>query len=101
MNPIREFLEASNLHGLVHISKAESMWGKVLWIFSVVISFSAAGFLINNSFKGWRDQPVSSVISTHPIKDLKFPNVTVCPPKSTNTALNYDLFNLENFFNIP
>ena len=98
MNPLREFLEASNLHGLVHISKAESKWGKILWTVSVVISFSAAGVLINRSYAGWKDQPVSSVISTHPIKNLKFPNVTVCPPKGTNTALNYDLLNLANVF---
>ena len=98
MNLIKEFLEASNLHGLVYISKAESKWAKVLWTVSVVISFSIAGLLINESYTGWKTHPVSSVISTHPVRDLKFPNVTVCPPKVTNTALNYDLVNLEALF---
>ena len=98
MNLIKEFLEASNLHGLVYISKAESKWAKVLWTVSVVISFSLAGLLINESYTGWKTHPVSSVISTHPVRDLKFPNVTVCPPKVTNTALNYDLVNLEALF---
>ena len=98
MNPIREFLEASNLHGLVYISKAESNWGKVLWAVSVLVSFCLAAILIRNSFSDWSAHPVSSVISTHPIKNLKFPNVTVCPPKGTNTALNYDLTRLNNTF---
>ena len=57
-----------------------------------------AGVLINESFGNWSSHPVSSVISTHPIKDLKFPNVTICPPKGTNTALNYDLFKLQKNF---
>ena len=95
---IREFLEASSLHGLVYISKAESLVAKILWAVSVIVSFSLAGVLIHQSFANWSNNPVSSVISTHPIKDLKFPNVTVCPPKDTNTALNYDLFKLENHF---
>ena len=98
MNPFREFLEASNLHGLVHISKAQSKWGKVLWSASVFVSFSLAGILINNSFEEWSARPISSVISTQTIKNLRFPNVTVCPPKGTNTALNYDLTGLNRTF---
>ena len=96
--PIREFLEVSNLHGLSHISKAKSTWGKILWAISVVVSFSLAAILINNSFRDWSDHPFSSVISTYSIKSLKFPNVTVCPPKGTNTALNHDLVNLKTSF---
>ena len=98
MNPFREFLEASNLHGFVYISKAESKWGKVLWTFSIIASFTLAGILINKSFEDWSARPISSVISTHPIESLQFPNVTVCPPKGTNTALNYDLTRLNNTF---
>ena len=98
MSPFREFLEASNLHGLVHISKAESMWGKILWTISVIASFTIASIQINSSFSQWSNQPISSLITTHPIKALKFPNVTVCPPKGTNTALNYDLTRLDKTF---
>ena len=97
-NPVKEFLEGSTLHGLVYISKAESLWGKLLWTFSVLISFSLAIVLIHNSFVDWANHPTSSDISTHPISSLQFPNVTVCPPKGTNTALNYDLARLNNTF---
>ena len=61
ISPVREFLEASTLHGLVYISKAESLWGKILWSISVIVSFSLAGILINNSFADWSAHPVSSV----------------------------------------
>ena len=57
--PIREFLEASTLHGLVYISKAESVWGKILWTLSVIVSFSLAGVLINQSFADWSKHPIS------------------------------------------
>ena len=50
ISPIREFLEASSLHGLVYISKAESVWGRFLWGLSVIVSFSLAFVLINISF---------------------------------------------------
>ena len=98
VGPVREFLETSTLHGLVYISKAETIWGKILWSISVLVSFSLAGLLIQQSFADWSAHPVSSVISTHPIENLKFPNVTVCPPKGTNTALNYDLVKLKSSF---
>ena len=96
---VREFLETSTLHGLVYISKAESVWGKILWTISVILSFSLAVVLINISFANWAAQPVSSVISTHSVRNLKFPNVTICPPKGSNTALNYDLLRLRKTFN--
>ena len=37
-----------------------------------------------------------TTITTHPINELDFPTVTVCPPKGSNTALNYDLMRLRN-----
>ena len=32
---------------------------------------------------------MSTTISTHPITELEFPTVTVCPPRGSNTALNH------------
>ena len=39
---------------------------------------------------------MTTSISTLSISDLKFPNITVCPPKRSNTALNYDLMKAGN-----
>ena len=57
----------------------------------VCLGFIAAGYLIGKSYIAWQDSPVSTSISTYPIKDLDFPIVTVCPPRVSNTALNHDL----------
>ena len=52
---------------------------------------SYACYLINNSFTDWANSPISTTVSTHPIDELPFPMVTVCPPEGANTGLNYDL----------
>ena len=55
-----------------------------------------AGYLINDSYSDWLDSPISTTISTHPIDDLDFPTVTVCPHKGSHTALNHDLMKADN-----
>ena len=62
---------------------------------TVIIGFSLATIIINESFVSWNNSPISTLIETKPIEELKFPNVTVCPPQDTYTTLNYDLQKLE------
>ena len=70
--------------------------GKIAWSFIVCLCFFSAGYLIHSSYSAWQESPVSTSITTHPIADLDFPTVTVCPPKGSNTALNYDLMKADN-----
>ena len=90
-----EFLESSTIHGLSHISQGESRLSRFLWLVIVATCFGTAIYMITNSYKEWQASPVSTTITTHPITELKFPAVTVCPPKGTNTALNYALRNVK------
>ena len=55
-----------------------------------------AGYLINDSYSDWLNSPISTTITTHPIDDLDFPIVTVCPPRGSHTAINYDLMKADN-----
>ena len=55
-----------------------------------------AGYLILSSYSDWQESPISSSITTHPIAELDFPTVTVCPPRGSHTALNYDLMKMDN-----
>ena len=48
------------------------------------------------SYVDWQASPIATSISTHPISELDFPTVTVCPPEGSNTALNYDLARARN-----
>ena len=55
-----------------------------------------AGFLIKESFNSWSESPIKTTIETLPISKIKFPKVTVCPPKNTFTDLNYDMMMTEH-----
>ena len=111
MDILREFLESSTIHGLNYISTAkvgkytldillpvisQTNIGKLAWLLIVCLGFLTAGYLINSSYSAWLASPVATTITTLPIADLDFPTVTVCPPKDSNTALNYDLMKADN-----
>ena len=85
---LKEFLENSTIHGLVHISTAQSRASRAAWVAIVVACFACAIHMITSSYKEWQESPVSTTITTHPITDLEFPAVTVCPPWGSNTAVN-------------
>ena len=91
MEALMEFLESSTIHGLSYISTAKSNITKAAWFLIVIIGFTTSFYLINESFLDWDESPINTDVSTHPLSSLAFPNVTLCPPKGTNTALNYDL----------
>ena len=55
----------------------------------MVACFAAAIYMITGSYKEWQESPVSTTITTHPISEMEFPTVTVCPPRGSNTALNH------------
>ena len=86
---ICNFLESSTIHGVAHISKAKSYTARAVWLSIVVACFAFATGLIVTSYNEWKKSPVSTTITTHPITELEFPAVTVCPPRGANTAVNH------------
>ena len=95
MEGVKTFLESSSIHGLNYISTTQK-YVRLLWIFVIITGFSVASLLIKESFDSWSESPVKTAIETLPIADIRFPKVTVCPPKNTFTDLNYDLMMTEN-----
>ena len=69
---------------------------KTLWLIAVVIAFAGSGYLINSSYHEWKKTPIATNIITHPLNDLDFPMLTVCPSEDSNTALYPDLVRLDN-----
>ena len=88
MVEIIEFLEKSTIHGLSFIKDAKSLGEKAFWAIIVTLGFGFAACLIASSYSEWIDSPVSTVVTTKPISDLEFPEVTICPPRGSNTVLN-------------
>ena len=95
MDGIRTYLESTTVHGLTYISTTQK-YARLFWILTVISGFFGAGYLIKESFDGWEESPVKTTIETLPISEIRFPKVTVCPPKNTFTDLNYDLMMTEN-----
>ena len=92
---LKEYFDISSIHGLGHIN-SQKWFGKFFWVFAVFSGFLVAGLLLKQSFKDWRDNPISTVIETQPILKSKFPDIVVCPPRNTFTNLNLDLMKAEN-----
>ena len=95
MEGVRVFLESSTIHGLTYISTTRK-YARLFWFSIVVTGFVGAGYLIRESFASWSESPIKTTIETLPISEIKFPKVTVCPPKNTFTDLNYDLMMSDN-----
>ena len=94
MEGVSTFLESSTIHGLTYISTTRK-YVRIFWILVVITGFVGASLLIKESFDSWSESPVKTIIDTLPISEIKFPKVTVCPPKKTFTDLNYDLIMTE------
>ena len=95
MEGIKEFLESSSIHGLGYISTTRHIV-RLFWIFVVITGFTFVGVLINQSFSSWTSSPITTTIETRPIREIDFPNVTVCPPRNSFTSLNPDLLMSRN-----
>ena len=91
----KQFFESSTIHGLVYIS-SETKFARLFWTLVVITGFTIATILINDAFTNWSESPIKTTVEKKSISELKFPKVTVCPPKNTFTDLNYDLMMLEN-----
>ena len=96
MGAVKEFLERSTIHGLSFIRDAKSLGEKAFWVIIVTLGFGCSAYLIGNSYSEWMESPVSTVVTTKPISDLEFPEVTVCPPRGSNTVLNHVLKKMED-----
>ena len=88
---IYDFLESSSINGLNQVASARGKHSKLAWTFAILFGFSMAFYIIQYSFEGWALSPIITTVETLPISKVRFPIVTICPPKDTNTALNYDI----------
>ena len=95
MDKVKDFLEISTIHGLIHISRNRD-YSKLFWILIVIAGFTLATVMIQKSFQSWNEDPIKTTIETLPITEIVFPKLTVCPPKNTYTNINYDLMKIDN-----
>ena len=94
MEGFKEFLDSSSIHGISFIS-SEKRFGRLFWIFIVLIGFTGAFLLIRQSFNDWEENPISTTSETLPMSQITFPNVTVCPPRNSYLNMNFDIIQSE------
>ena len=95
MELIKEFLQSSTIHGLVYIATTNHLT-RLFWLTTVLVGFTVAAVMIQQSFANWEENPVATTLESHPLSQLSFPKVTVCPPSDTFTTLNLDIEMMEN-----
>ena len=95
MEEFRSFLESSTVHGVSYLATTRK-FARVFWLSVVTASFIIASLLIREAFKAWTDNPISTTIETRTISEIRFPKVTICPPKDSLTDLNEVLIRIGN-----
>ena len=95
MEVVRDFFQSSTIHGLFYIA-ANRRLVRLFWICVVIAGFTGSFILIQRSFASWAESPISTTIETRPIREIDFPNVTVCPPRNSFASLNPDLVRSRN-----
>ena len=91
LSEAREFLEVSTIHGLVHISTGKTTLVRVCWALIVITCIFFGTSLISDAFESWEKTPIITTVNTQPIGKVTFPEITICPPRGSDTALNVDL----------
>ena len=94
MDIVTTYLESGSINGLNHIASTKK-WEKLFWILVVNGGFVISGFLIVEMYIEWGDNPIRTDVDTSLMSKVRFPKVTVCPPKDTFTDLNYDIMRAE------
>ena len=95
MELIKEFLQSSTIHGLVYIATTNHLT-RLFWLATVLVGFTVAAVMIQQSFANWEANPVATTLESQPLSQLSFPKVTVCPPSDTFTTLSLDIEMMEN-----
>jgi len=86
-------------HGIVNIFAAESLLGKIVWSFFVIIFSILCGYYIYNSLAGFFKYEVLSNVKVFDLPELTFPAVILCSVFSNNSIKDmivYCTFNRQN-----
>ena len=95
MKLLTEYFNVASIHGLHYITSSRKL-NRLFWIAVVLSGLVGSFVLIHESFDSWAKSPIKTTVVSKPIKELRFPKLTVCPPKHTFTDLNYDLVSTKN-----
>eukprot|EP00094_Tigriopus_californicus_P011134 TCALIF_10745-PA protein Name:"Similar to ppk28 Pickpocket protein 28 (Drosophila melanogaster)" AED:0.17 eAED:0.17 QI:0/0/0/0.66/1/1/3/0/792 len=83
MDLFHKFCSSSTIHGTYFWTESKSRLAKIAWGIIVLMGVLFAIFIINSSFKGWKDNPVVTSVMQKSIEEIPFPAITICPMDDT------------------
>ena len=84
----KSFLLETSIHGLKYLVASKNSLCKLLWLMSIVGSFTAASVIIYFNVVDWNNSPaVVTSVDTVEVEGLDQPMLTLCP----NNPSIYDL----------
>ena len=81
------FCWSSSIHGTYFWIGSNTTKAKVSWFIIVIMGIIMAIWIINNSFKAWREHPVVTSVMQKSIEEIHFPAITICPMDDTRYNL--------------
>ena len=91
----KEYASVTTAHGISYISNDEYSCGdRILWILIVILAIAFTVFQMATLYYQWQEDPVITTLDTvaHPIEEIQFPAVTICPQGSLDNILESVLF---------
>ena len=90
-----EYAEVATTHGIYYIfEKGRLVFERVFWVIVVILALVFAIGLSIRAYSDWKANPVLTSVGTtgHPIEQVPFPSITVCPQGSANKVIGAALF---------
>ena len=90
-----EYAEVATTHGIYYIfEKGRLVFERVFWVIVVILALVFAIGLSIRAYSDWKANPVLTSVGTtgHPIEQVAFPSITVCPQGSANKVIGAALF---------
>ena len=91
----KSYSAKSTIHGVSYLSDEDTSGiEKFLWGFIIVLGLGFTIFQLIVLFEEREDSPTITTLNTsfYPVKDIKFPQVTICPQGSVNNLVERVLF---------
>lgn len=95
---VLQVAENSTLHGVTHLTHADSGWKKLLWIASFLFSLSIFCYLANRNLAEYLSWPVTTSIRFNNEQEIPFPGIAICNtnPFVTDKAVDFLIEFIEN-----
>ena len=94
LNTSRGYADKTTIHGIYYLFYSNRLIERHIWFLVVVAAMMFTIFQTSNLYTHWQNEPVIITLDSiaMPIKEIRFPAVTICPQGAITSALDAVLF---------